>query len=269
MHVHDIGDTAVCKVALARIPLEPYQKLDLARKLVESCSFSAESAAVVQMASLYGESFVDAEMSAALTAALQINKFSLPSMKKMGNNPQSPGASAGMGPATADSSKVSTYRVQFIAKAADGAPQDTLSTVGGKLSSNNNIDDDEDDDVDMVTALKRAREARAAAKAAAAATGTDTVGTATPVTSPISASTSAFAPTTPEAPVAVSSSNSAYAKEKPVSLWDSDSGAAVGGTCAVSSVGADGARWNAVNGERLQKWLSLQSAITDGQLSSS
>ena len=73
LYRHDVGDERVCQVSLARIPLETYQKLDLAKRLMESVSSGSESTtssetaaaaggAVVMMLSEYGEAILDPHM---------------------------------------------------------------------------------------------------------------------------------------------------------------------------------------------------------------
>ena len=78
---HDVGDERVCQISLARIPLETYQKLDLAKRLMEgvnssgSMSMSTTEKAgagtegtgtgggvVVMMLSEYGEPILDPHM---------------------------------------------------------------------------------------------------------------------------------------------------------------------------------------------------------------
>ena len=78
LYRHDVGDERVCQISLARIPLETYQKLDLAKRLMEGVSAGSSGStseatgtavaaggaggAVVLMLSEYGESILDPHM---------------------------------------------------------------------------------------------------------------------------------------------------------------------------------------------------------------
>ena len=92
LYTHDIGRDTVQKVSIARIPIEMYQKLDLARRLLEAHA-SCISPPVradgkkkrklhVHMLSQQGEVIADVDMMDALCSAFHAYSFQLPNMKK-------------------------------------------------------------------------------------------------------------------------------------------------------------------------------------------
>ena len=80
LYEHDVGDAGVTTMRVARMPSEMYQKLGLARRLVEGVDAGAEL--VVVSLGQHGERQLDADMCEALLAALQTAHFEMPSMKK-------------------------------------------------------------------------------------------------------------------------------------------------------------------------------------------
>jgi leucyl aminopeptidase len=78
LYTHDIGDTCVWKVAVARIPLETYQMLDLAKRIASNLQTST---IVVSMTSQFGETALNAAMCEALVAGIQAQRFNMPSLK--------------------------------------------------------------------------------------------------------------------------------------------------------------------------------------------
>jgi len=81
LYQHDVGDSCVCSVAIARVPLHPYQQLDLARKIVGGMgcfTHGAGAAAVVCMVSTFGEALLDPHMAGALVSAAAAKQFVMP-----------------------------------------------------------------------------------------------------------------------------------------------------------------------------------------------
>lgn len=79
LYSHDIGDDYVHQCKLARIPTEMYQKLALARTLVEGLSKGQQ--VVVTMVNQYGENFLDVDMCDALQAGCEAAVYPMPSFR--------------------------------------------------------------------------------------------------------------------------------------------------------------------------------------------
>ena len=79
MYTHDVGSDSMHKISMARIPLEMYQKLTLARSLVEVMSHN--TSVNVIMLSQFGEVILDSDMMSSLVSATQVQLFNMPSLK--------------------------------------------------------------------------------------------------------------------------------------------------------------------------------------------
>ena len=78
LYIHDVGDEGVMNVALARIPLFNYQKLELARKISDSLLPTSDAKhLLVMMLSSYGDILVDPFIGSALTSAVQVGVISI------------------------------------------------------------------------------------------------------------------------------------------------------------------------------------------------
>jgi len=84
LYTHDVGLTGISDVSFARIPLDMYQKLDLARKLAEKATATGggeggnPKSTIIIMMGQYGELFLDADMCLAIQAGTQAANFAMP-----------------------------------------------------------------------------------------------------------------------------------------------------------------------------------------------
>ncbi len=82
LYSYDIGVEDECEVAMARLPEHMYQKLDLARKVLETCSPSDNKSLVVSIVGSFGEPQIDLAMYDALYSSIQAIQFTMPTFKK-------------------------------------------------------------------------------------------------------------------------------------------------------------------------------------------
>jgi leucyl aminopeptidase len=155
LYTHDVGDATVCKVSIARIPLESYQKLELGRKLAETSS----SKIIVDMVSLYGERTLCPDMCTGILAGLQANRFSMPSLK---------GAQGSQNIAATVTNE--TIDIKFVVMDHLEKTEMVPGSAVEKGKEDQYLEEDEDDEADeeetdMITALANAR-AKAIEKAA-------------------------------------------------------------------------------------------------------
>jgi hypothetical protein len=161
LYTHDIGDSNVCKVSIARIPLESYQKLELGRKIAETSS----SKIIVDMVSLYGERTLCPDMCTGILAGLQANRFSMPSLKGAQGLPNV------AAPITNELIDIKFVVMDNLEKAemVSGDAVEKIEVVY-KIEGDQYLEEDEDEaedeeETDMITALRNAR-AKAIEKAA-------------------------------------------------------------------------------------------------------
>ena len=81
LYSHDVGDGFIRRVSLARIPSEMYQKLQLARSLMENVSTEMHKIVSVTMVDDMGQVFVDADMCDALQSACEMAFYPMPTLK--------------------------------------------------------------------------------------------------------------------------------------------------------------------------------------------
>eukprot|EP00596_Hydrurales_sp_CCMP1899_P008392 CAMPEP_0119041010 /NCGR_PEP_ID=MMETSP1177-20130426/11093_1 /TAXON_ID=2985 /ORGANISM="Ochromonas sp, Strain CCMP1899" /LENGTH=633 /DNA_ID=CAMNT_0007006619 /DNA_START=8 /DNA_END=1907 /DNA_ORIENTATION=+ len=155
LYTHDVGDTDVCKVSIARIPLESYQKLELGRKIAETSS----SKLIVDMVSLYGERTLCPDMCTGILAGLQANRFSMPSLKGAQGSPTS---------VTNEIIDIKFVVMDHLEK-TETVPRSAVEEGKEDQYLQEDEDDEEDEEdeeeTDMITALANAR-AKAIEKAA-------------------------------------------------------------------------------------------------------
>ena len=77
---HDVGSESVCRVGIARIPYNMYQKLELG-KIVASTFGSSKPLEVVMIDSSRDIIVLDSQMCKAIVGGMQMNSFTMPSLK--------------------------------------------------------------------------------------------------------------------------------------------------------------------------------------------
>jgi hypothetical protein len=78
LYSYDVGINCVQRMSIARIPVLPYQQLDLARRIVE---LHSNTNITILMIDGDGEIHRDDSMSQAMLSAYQVNAFPMPSLK--------------------------------------------------------------------------------------------------------------------------------------------------------------------------------------------
>lgn len=155
LYTHDIGDSNVCKVSIARIPLESYQKLELGRKIAETSS----SKIIVDMVSLYGERTICPDMCTGILAGLQANRFSMPSLKGAQGSPNV------AAPVINELIGIKFVVMDNLEK-TEMVSGDAVEKIQGEQDLEEEEDEEEEgEETDMITALRNAR-AKAIEKAA-------------------------------------------------------------------------------------------------------
>ena len=81
IYTHDVGDELIQRVTVARVPPEMYQKLMLARTLLEGIAADQNQLVTVMMMNDFGEKYVDVDMCDALQSACEVALYPLPNLK--------------------------------------------------------------------------------------------------------------------------------------------------------------------------------------------
>ena len=81
LYTHDVGDELIQRVTVARVPPEMYQKLMLARTLLEGIAADQNQLVRVMMMNDFGEKYVDVDMCDALQSACEVALYPYPNLK--------------------------------------------------------------------------------------------------------------------------------------------------------------------------------------------
>ena len=171
LYHHDIGSSdSIVNIAIARIPIEMYQKLELSKSVISSGCGSTDLLQVV-MLSQFGERILDDSMAEAVVSAYQSLRFKMPSLKSTSTTNKKKTNSNKKEIETSSSGIVNFVRssglpeelanaVKLAQQTSSSSPSTTTTTTTTTMTTNintslnseivnNNYDDNDDDDDDL------------------------------------------------------------------------------------------------------------------------